>query len=129
MDIAFLIGRIIAGGYFILGGFNHFTKLSMMASYAKSKGTPASELAVGGTGALLLVGGLSLVLGYQPTVGVAILIVFLLGVSFNMHNFWMVQDPQMKMGEMVNFMKNMGLLGLLLMLLAIPQPWPISLGR
>jgi putative oxidoreductase len=129
VDIAFLIGRIIAGGYFILGAFNHFAKLRMMASYAKSKGTPAPELAVGGTGVLLLVGGLSLVLGYQPTVGLAILIVFLLGVSFNIHNFWTVQDPQMKMGEMVNFMKNMGLIGLLLMLLAIPQPWPISLGR
>ena len=129
MDIAFLIGRIIAGGYFILGAFNHFAKLGVMASYAKSKGTPAPELAVGGTGVLLLVGGFSLVLGYQPTAGVAILIVFLLGVSFNMHNFWAVQDPQMKMGEMVNFMKNMALVGLLLMQLAIPQPWPMSLGR
>jgi len=129
VDIAFLIGRIVAGGYFILGGFNHFAKLGMMASYARSKGTPFPQLAVGGTGALLLLGGLSIVLGYQPTVGVAILVVFLLGVSFNMHNFWTVQDPQMKMGEMVNFMKNMGLLGLLLMLLAIPQPWPMGLGR
>jgi hypothetical protein len=40
-----------------------------------------------------------------------------------------VQDPQMKMAEMVNFLKNMGLIGLLLMLAAIPRPWPLSLGR
>jgi len=129
MDIAFLIGRIIAGGYFIMGGIHHFTDLRMMAGYAKSKETPAPGLAVGGSGLLLLLGGLSLLLGYQPTIGVALLVIFLLGVSFKMHNFWAVQDPQVKMGEMVNFMKNMGLLGLLLMLVAIPRPWPMSLGH
>ena len=38
-----------------------------------------------------------------------------------------IQDPQMKMAEMVNFLKNIGLIGLLLMLAAIP--WPLTLGR
>jgi putative oxidoreductase len=127
VDIAFLIGRIIAGGYFLMGGFNHFKNLGMMTGYAKMKGTPAPAVAVGGTGVLLLLGGFSLLLGYQPIVGIALLIVFLLGVSFNIHNFWTVQDPMMKMGEMVNFMKNMWLIGLLLMLVAIPRPWPMSL--
>jgi putative oxidoreductase len=127
VDIAFLIGRIIAGGYFIMGGFNHFKNLGMMTGYAKMKGTPAPAVAVGGTGVLLLLGGFSLLLGYQPIVGIGLLVVFLLGVSFNIHNFWTVQDPMMKMGEMVNFMKNMGLIGLLLMLVAIPRPWPMSL--
>ena len=30
---------------------------------------------------------------------------------------------------MINFMKNMGLLGFVLMTLAIPRPWPMSLGN
>lgn len=129
MEIAFLIGRIIAGGFFVMNGINHFKNLNMMAGYAKSKGTPAAALAVGGTGVLLLLGGLSLVLGFQPIVGAALLIVFLLVVSFQIHNYWAVQDPQAKMGEQVNFMKNMALLGALLMLTAIPRPWPLSVGR
>jgi putative oxidoreductase len=129
MDIAFLIGRIIAGGYFIMGGFNHFKNLGMMTGYAKSKGTPAPALAVGGSGVLLLLGGFSLLLGYQPIVGIVLLIVCILGFSFGMHNFWSVQDPQMKMAEMVNFLKNMALIGFLLMLVAIPMPWPMSLGN
>jgi uncharacterized membrane protein YphA (DoxX/SURF4 family) len=62
VDIAFLIGRIIAGGYFIMGGFNHFNNLEMMTGYAKSKGTPAPTVAVTGTGVLLLLGGVSLLL-------------------------------------------------------------------
>jgi hypothetical protein len=30
---------------------------------------------------------------------------------------------------MTHFLKNMAILGLLLMSLAIPGPWPMSLGR
>jgi hypothetical protein len=44
-----------------------------------------------------------------------------------MHNFWKDEDPQMKMADRINFMKNMALLGALLMLLAIPLPWPLRL--
>lgn len=128
-NIAFLIGRIIVGGFFLMSGFNHFAKLNMMAGYAKSKGMPSPAFAVGGTGALLLLGGASLLLGYHPTIGAALLVIFLLGVSFGIHNFWTLQDEQAKMGEMTNFLKNMALLGLLLMTLLIPRPWPISIGH
>ena len=128
-NIAFLIGRIIIGGFFLMNGFNHFAKLNMMAGYAKSKGTPAPALAVGGTGVALLLGGASLLLGYHPTIGATLLVIFLLGVSFGIHNFWTVQDQQAKIAEMTNFLKNMALLGLLLMTLVIPRPWPMSLGR
>ncbi len=128
-DIVFLIGRIIAGGFFLMNGFNHFAKLGMMSGYAKSKGTPLPGLAVGGSGVLLVLGGASLLLGYHPTVGAILLVIFLLGVSFPLHNFWAVQEPQAKMTEMVNFMKNMALLGFVLMTVAIPRPWPMSLGN
>ena len=128
-DIAFLIGRVIASGFFLMNGFNHFAQLNMMSGYAKSKGVPAPALAVGGSGVLLLLGGLSLLLGYHPTIGVALLVIFLLGVSFVIHNFWTVQDKQARLGEMTNFLKNMAILGLLLMTLAIPGPWLMSIGR
>lgn len=128
-NIAFFIGRIIVGGFFLMSGFNHFAKLNMMAGYAKSKGTPSPAFAVGGTGVLLLLGGASMLLGYHPTIGAALLVIFLLGASFGIHNFWTLQDEQAKMGEMTNFLKNMAILGLLLMTLLIPRPWPMSLGR
>jgi uncharacterized membrane protein YphA (DoxX/SURF4 family) len=77
---------------------------------------------------LLLLGGASVLLGVGPTVGIILLIVFMLGATFPMHNFWAVSDPQMKQADMINFLKNMALVGALLMLLAIPQPWPFSLA-
>jgi uncharacterized membrane protein YphA (DoxX/SURF4 family) len=127
MQIAFLIGRIVLGVYYLFNAFNHFRNLNMMAGYAGSKGVPAPKLAVAGTGVLLLLGGLSILLGVQPTIGVILIVVFLVPVAFMMHNFWAVQDPQMKMMEMVNFTKNLALAASALMFLAIPQPWPLSL--
>ena len=126
MAVAFLIGRIIVGLYYISSGIRHFTHLNMMAGYAGSKGVPLPKLAVPGSGALLVIGGLSLLLGYQPVIGIAAVVLFLIGVSPMMHNFWAVQDPMQKMAEMVNFTKNMALLGSALMFLAIPQPWAYS---
>jgi len=128
MEILFLIGRIVLGAYYLFNAFNHFRNLEMMTGYAASKGVPSPRLAVAGTGVLLLLGGLSILLGYQPTIGVLLIVIFLVPVAFMMHNFWAVQDPQMKMAEVVNFMKNIALAASALMFLAIPQPWPFSLG-
>ncbi|MBI2145907.1 DoxX family protein [Candidatus Woesearchaeota archaeon] len=125
-EILFLIGRVIVGLYFIMNGFNHFAKMKMMVGYAKSKNVPLAKLAVPATGLLLLLGGLSFLLGYYPQIGVLLIAVFLIPVSFIMHNFWAV-PPEQKMVEMVNFMKNMALLGSALMFLAISTPWAFSL--
>src|SRR5207249_3414863 len=95
--------------------------------YAKTKGTPAPKLAVAGTGVILLLGGLSILLGVYPTIGIALLIIFLVFASLQIHNFWKIEDAQMKQIDMINFTKNFALAGALLMLLLIPQPWPMSL--
>ena len=126
MDSLFLIGRIIFGGFFIYSGLNHFLGVGMMANYTKMKGVPLPRAAVIITGLMLTVGGLSMVLGAYPKIGIALLAGFLIPVSILMHNFWKIQDPQLKVADKVNFTKNMALLGAVLMFLAIPTPWPLS---
>jgi putative oxidoreductase len=128
MDTAFLIGRIIFGGYWLMAAINHFKNLNHMSEYAKAKGTPLPKLAVTGTGALLLAGGLSMLFGVFAPIGIALLIVFLLGVSVQVHSFWKVDDAQLKQIDVTNFTKNMALIGALLMFLLLPRPWPMSLG-
>jgi putative oxidoreductase len=128
MNVLILIGRIIFGGFFISSGVNHFIGFEMMTQYAKMKGVPFPAFAQGVTGLLLLLGGLSILFGIYPCVGIVMLVTFLLPVSFMMHNFWTLADPQLRMADKVNFMKNMALLGALLMFLAIPLPWALSLA-
>jgi uncharacterized membrane protein YphA (DoxX/SURF4 family) len=127
MNVAFLIGRIMIGMFFLMAGFNHLRNLSPMGQYAQAKGTPAPQLAVAGTGVMLLLGGMSVLLGAYPTVGIVLLIIFLLGASFQIHNYWKEKDAQARQADKINFMKNMALVGALLMILILPQPWPLSL--
>jgi putative oxidoreductase len=112
------LGRILFGGYFAYSGFNHFKMLDMMSGYAKSKGAPLPKLSVAFSGLLLLIGGLSVLFNILPSVGFVSLALFLIPVTFIMHAFWKVQDPMAKMHEMINFMKNIALLGAVLILLA-----------
>lgn len=128
MEIAFLIGRVVIGLYWLYGAIGHFTQARSMVPYAKMKGVPLAEIAVPGTGVLLLIAGLGILTGIYPTIAVAVLAIFLVPVTFMMHNFWTVEDQAMKMTDMLMFTKNMALLGYTLVLLAIPQPWPLSLG-
>ncbi len=128
MEVLFLVGRVVVGLFYLMNAFNHFRNVQMMSGYAASKGVPAPEAMVILTGVLLLVGGLSILFGAYPTVGIATVVVFLVVVAFWMHNFWTVQDPMQRVGEMVNFQKNLALAGSALMFLAIPQPWPLSVG-
>jgi putative oxidoreductase len=116
--ILLYLGRILFGGYFAYSGFNHFKMLDMMSGYAKSKGAPLPKLSVAFSGLLLLIGGLSVLFNIVPSVGFVSLALFLIPVTFIMHAFWKVQDPTAKMHEMINFMKNIALLGAVLILLA-----------
>ncbi|BCZ87953.1 DoxX family protein [Thermus thermophilus] len=119
MDVLYWIGRIIFGLYWLMNAFNHFTMTEQMAEYAKSKGVPAPKAAVLLSGVLLLIGGIAILFGVWVQIGLWALIVFLVGVTPVMHNFWAVQDPMARMAEMVNFTKNAALLGALLMLLTL----------
>jgi putative oxidoreductase len=128
MQVPFLIGRIIVGVLYLYSGLDNVINLSAKAGYAASKGVPMPQLAVLFTGLLLLVGGLSILTGFQVRIGVAALVLFFLPVTFMMHNFWAIQDPMMRMAEMHNFQSNILLTGSALMFLAINTPWPLSLG-
>lgn len=128
MSYVFLAGRVLYGGFFLLAGIDHFRRVSMMTPYAASKGIPAPRLGVLGSGSLIILGGLSVLLGVRPTWGVVCLTLFLLPTSFLMHNYWAATDPSARMMDATNFKKNIALLGAAWMFLLIPQPWPWSLG-
>jgi uncharacterized membrane protein YphA (DoxX/SURF4 family) len=105
-------------------GINHFLNRKMLVDYMRSKGVPAPDLAVAASGVMMLAGGLSVVTGVQPKVGAGLIAAFLLGVSPQMHAFWKEEDAQQRMQEMVNFTKNMALVGSSFLVAAHPEPWP-----
>jgi putative oxidoreductase len=127
MKAAFLIGRLIFGGFFLYNGIHHLKERKQLAQHAKSKSVPMAEAVVASTGVVLIAGGASILLGVKPKLGTAAIAGFLAGVSPVMHNFWSVEEPQQRMNEMINFSKNMALLGSALALMGVDEPWPVSL--
>jgi putative oxidoreductase len=126
MKAPFLLGRLIFGGFFIYNGIHHLAEREKLSQYTAAKNIPMPDVAVTASGVALLLGGTSILLGIKPKYGAATIAGFLLGVSPLMHDFWKVEDPNQRMQETINFMKNMALLGGALALTGIEEPWPTS---
>jgi len=119
MDLIFVIGRILFGGFFLMSGINHFTKLEAMTGYAKYKKLPAAKLGVLISGLMLVIGGITIILGYYADLGALLLAIFLVLAAVVFHNFWKETDATAKQNEMLGFMKDMALAGAALILFAL----------
>jgi uncharacterized membrane protein YphA (DoxX/SURF4 family) len=119
MDLIIVIGRILFGGFFLMSGINHFTKLEAMTGYAKYKKLPAAKLGVLISGLMLVIGGITIILGYYADLGALLLAIFLVLAAVIFHNFWKETDATAKQNEMLGFMKDMALAGAALILFAL----------
>src|SRR3954464_1894787 len=126
MRTLFMIGRALFGGFFAYNGINHFLQVQSMKQYAEAKGVPQPDAAVRASGAMLVAGGASVIAGLNPRVGLAMLVGFLVPTTIQMHRFWEIEDPAQRTSEMVQFSKNIALIGAALALMQVNQPWPSS---
>ena len=78
------------------------------------------------TGAMLITGGTSVLLGIKPKFGAMAILGFLAGVSPIMHDFWRLEEPEQRMNDVVNFTKNLALAGGAMALMGVEKPWPAS---
>ena len=129
-QIAHVIARLLFSALFLRSAYSHLTNVKMVGAYAKAVGhVPMPEVATIVTGFMLLVGGVSILIGFHPRVGAALLIVFLVPVAFVMHGYWRIQDPAARAGDAAHFWKDISLAGAALFILADPHwPWPWTLG-
>ena len=125
-----LMGRILFSMVFIGSGMGHFMNMKEMSSFAESRGVPAAKVAVPVTGLMILLGGLSVLLGWHRFIGAGLLVIFLVPTAFMMHPFWKETDPMAKQNEMAHFMKTLGLAGAALFIVYHAGfYWPMSLGN
>lgn len=117
MDVVFLIGRILFAAIFLSSGIAHFAQREGMAAYAGMKGAPGGVAGVVASGAMILAGGISIVLGLWADVGALLILAFLVPAAYYMHAFWKVDDPQQAQVEQAQFFKNVALAGAALIIL------------
>jgi len=119
MSTVFLIARIVFAIMFVMSGINHITKADAMTGYAQFKGVPSPKLAVIGSGVVMGIGGLSLILGVYADLGAIVLAAILLLMAVKMHNFWTLEDAQAKQADMIGFLKNVSMAGGALFMFAL----------
>ena len=103
------IGRIMFSLIFLLSVPEDFKQSTI--AYAAAAGVPLANVAVPLAGILALVGGLSIALGFHARLGGFALLLFLVPVTLFMHKFWSISDAQQQQMQMINFMKNVALMG------------------
>ncbi len=125
-QMIFLIGRCLVGGMYLWSGTNNLINLDATTAFAGSKGLPFPEIGVAAASLLLVAGGLSLLTGIHPRLGVGAITIFLVSVTPVMHNWWAL-DGMDRALQLFNFADNVGLFGSALIFVAVPQPWALSL--
>lgn len=120
MDAVLLIARILFAFMFIMSGINHLVpkNTAAMTGYAQFKKVPAPKLSVQLSGVVLLLGGLSIILGVYADLGAIVMAALLAIMALKMHDFW-AADAASKQTEMIAFMKNISMAGGALFIFAI----------
>jgi putative oxidoreductase len=103
-----LIARTFLSLIFLYAGIKHILDFASTQAMMSKLGIPAAGLLLVGTIVFQLLGGLSLVLGYKAKWGAILLILFLIPATLVFHSPF---NPD----EQINFLKNLALIGALLM--------------
>ena len=97
---------------------NKIPNFSQVAKYMTSEGVPASPVMLAGAIAFLIVGSLSVIVGFKARIGAALLLIFLVLATYYFHDFWNFEDAQEAQQQTIQFMKNLALMGALLLVIA-----------
>lgn len=122
-----LAGRVLLSAIFISSGISKIFNWEGTAGYMASAGMPLVPLFLLGAIGIEILGGLSVLLGLFPRLGALALAGFLVPTTLIFHNFWAFAG-QMRELQMISFMKNLAILGGLLIVLGLGAG-PFGLDR
>ncbi|HUS33599.1 MAG TPA: DoxX family protein [Kofleriaceae bacterium] len=112
-----LIARILMSAIFLTSGIAKLVDPAGAQGYMNMAGIPHADILVYVAGFAELLGGLALLLGFLTRIGALGLFIFLIPTTLAFHGFWNMEGAEAKT-QMVNFMKNLAIMGGLLAIYA-----------
>jgi putative oxidoreductase len=113
-----VLGRVLLCAIFLLSAVgNKIPHFSDVAKLMESVGVPAPQFMLAGAVVFLLVGSLSVVVGYKARIGAVLLLTFLVLASYYFHPFWKLEGQEQQQ-QMIQFLKNLSIMGAMLFLVA-----------
>ena len=116
-DFAATTGRILLALIFVISGWGKITGFAGTAGYIASKGMPMPEVMAAGAIAVEFLGGLALMAGYKTRWAALVIFLFLIPTTLIFHNPAGLTGQEAQ-GQMINLMKNLAIMGGMLMLFA-----------
>ena len=110
------IGRALYGGILAYMAVDGFKNNEKRVAVAEEKGVPMPDALVPFVTGMLFVANLGVVFWKFPRASAGALIVFFLGTTPSIHDFWTMEGSE-RHGNKINFLKNVALLGGAVMLL------------
>ena len=112
-----LVGRILFAAIFVIAGFGKISGFDGIAGYIGSKGLPMPQVLAALTIALEPGGGLLLIAGYKVRWVALLFFLWLIPTTLIFHKFWGIDAAQVQ-NQMNHFLKNVSIMGGMLMLMA-----------
>lgn len=122
-----LIGRILVAAIFLWSGIGKIGGFAGTAGYMASKGLPMAEVLLVITIIVEIGAALMIIVGYKARLGALALLLWMIPVTLIFHAFWAVPADQVQM-QMINFFKNLGLMGAMLLIIGF-GPGAYSVDR
>ena len=114
-----ILGRIMLAMIFLMSAVgNKIPQFSTVVAYMQSEGVPMASLMLVGAIVFLIVGSISLIAGFKAKIGASLLLVFLMLATYFFHDFWTFEDAKEAQQQMIQFMKNLGLMGAMVLIIA-----------
>jgi putative oxidoreductase len=126
-SIWLLLARLGLSVLFIVSGFGKLMSVAGVAGMLTSKGFPMPTELGYAVGALELIGGLMILIGFKARWAGAVLAVFTIGTIVFFHNFWTMEGAPRGLNQLMA-MKNLAIAGGML-LLAVAGPGRYSFDR
>jgi putative oxidoreductase len=113
-----LLGRICLSALFIMAGIGKFLDYDQTTQYMVAKGFTMVPLFLVVSGAIEIIGGLSLLLGYRIRYGALLLILFMIPTTLLFSAFWSYEGLEARL-QFIQFLKNVSVIGGLLYVLSV----------
>lgn len=122
-----VLGRILLATIFLMSGIGKIGGFAGTAGYMASKGLPMVEVLLAITIVIEIGAALMLIVGFKARLGAAALFLWMIPVTFLFHNYWAMPADQ-QMIQQIMFMKNLGLMGGMLYIMAFGAG-PLSIDK
>jgi len=110
-----LLGRLLLSVIFILSGIQKLTIFNGVAADMANRHIPLATVALAITLIIEIGGGLMVLTGFKARYAALVIFLWLIPVTLVYHHFWGVAEAE-KQGQIVNFLKNLAIMGGLLIL-------------